>query len=59
MSVTETPSPRIVAWHLWSILAIMLFRAERALRIGRLIGRLKWTCLARADAAFPPEDRGT
>lgn len=52
--IRPIPEPRLVRWHVWSLLAVLTFRAERALGpLGGVIAPLKWWCLARADDAYP------
>jgi hypothetical protein len=55
--MNQIPKPRIAAYHAWSLLAIGAFRLERALRIGWLIGSLKWRLVQLAESAYPIQFR--
>ena len=52
--MNHRPTPKLIRWHWWSGLAAFSFRVERALGpFGGLIAPLKWSCLERAERAYP------
>ena len=52
------PRPRVLTWHAWSLLSVILFRLECVMGpFGVLIQEWKWRAIEKANSAYPVEDR--